>query len=594
MLTDNRNISGINPTGATEGKGGMGSTGAPDGLAATERLARDLVDNTSSFEALLQAEKEERIAADLLLNQRVFELEGRMDEFSDFVTSEIARLDKSDAKILNQLRLTRDELSYAIDETKDTLREEASLRDQAMKDSIAENEKQIAQLRNELATNSDRDEARAKELQEQISNFENLLEAQKTELEQQIKDQGQTLQLAQEKAMEAISQQMSNLDTNLNKKLNDLQSQQQAKLSEVTSQFEEKQKQMEVDTNRRIKELNAAMDVQAEELWDAVSNLDEKTAVKLRELLKGQVESEASIREALDLLGSSMENELDYQVRKLTVEREIAVEEVRERFAEMQDRQNLEAKMQRAEMQKMQSDLEQSMAQQKNELQTAMTENKEDVLNLMNSETEALHARIESLEKSTAIRISRLAEEQEAFRKFAQVNFATKNELLVVRSFAECVMDVTNTLGKKIDDNDVRAQRLISETIFATKDELANEIAKENATIEGVRGEFSESLGRYRGEVQKLGNKLEDEISAVKSSLNTMRGDILASQADLRKEMMERLEKKALEFEYLSQANKLALTSKIKELDARVDMTNSELMTAKLEAKKDLAEAIKF
>jgi hypothetical protein len=150
-------------------------------------------------------------------------------------------------------------------------------------------------------------------LQEQISDFENLLEAQKTELEQQIKDQGQTLKLAQEKAMEAISQQMSNLDTNLNKKLNDLQSQQQAKLSEVASQFEEKQKQMEVYTNQRIRELNAAMNAQAEELWDAVSNLDEKTAAKLRELLRGQVESEASIREALDLLGSSMENELDYQ-----------------------------------------------------------------------------------------------------------------------------------------------------------------------------------------------------------------------------------------------------------------------------------------
>ncbi len=194
-----------------------------------------------------------------------------------------------------------------------------------------------------------------------------------------------------------------------------------------------------------------------------------------------------------------------------------------------------------------------------------------------------------------SVKIELLKTDLEQFKNYIAATYATKAELQDLRAYALGIKEITNVLGKKIDDNDVALRRLVDEAILKEHADMLEKIADVNVAIDGINVTVEDMK-------QDMANCIEDynkKISDLNASFNATIADVKSSLQDsIQKgdeKVLIKLQEQALIFEKTSQDLKAALNSRIDDLSAQIAQSfgqsklDLEIAKADLQSKLDIA-----
>ena len=211
---------------------------------------------------------------------------------------------------------------------------------------------------------------------------------------------------------------------------------------------------------------------------------------------------------------------------------------------------------------------------------------------LVNRKVDELENKIELDYATLKADLLTLRNDMEAFRNEVAATYATKCELDKVRLFAMGIKEVTNILGKQIDENDKEIRDLLADEVTELGNRFENEIKQVAATVADLKGKFSTHIDEYSLTMKKMNIQIRDAAKLLREKMQYLRGDFIRENEALKIQLNLELKKAVINFEVTSQSMKDNMNQALANLDAKIDATDLEIQAAKKEAQMKLNEAI--
>ena len=487
---------------------------------ATERLLRGLIDK----------EREERMAADKLLSDRIDVLESELKAFKDQVNAKFAEVDKRDLELRSEMTSNFEELRKVDAELANRIEEEAKIR-------AAEFDK----VRGEQ------------------SDLEGRVTAKFVAVEKSFDEKLK----AQEAAMTAA---LSTVKSDLEKQNSELQASLDSKTAALASAAEADKAAMQEEVNKLQAQLNAekarvslieqAAAAEKARLDKTIADLDatrQALSNKIDEVKLKLDETKLALKEEMATASAARKVELEMAVKKLEGQMSSLGDELKAETAALAAKQ--------VEQDKKISSLDSRL--------TAETKARQEALSALKSETETL---IKTTDAKT---------QQELRSLISQVEQASSDNVQMVQK------QLMDALEKQ--DADTRIQILgLTSQMVAVREEASKgreELEKRMlSNIENVRGEMISKVADLNTALSSARSELSSQLTSGLSSLSSEFSEKLkVAEAQLSEELRKEVAAQRLEMESLKLSLKEAEARFDKELADQATVTATKMSELKSE-----------
>jgi len=374
-----------------------------------EQVQRDTMDNTVSFEALLEAERDERIKEDKRINERIDLLEGNLSKLAALVDSEIRRLDAKDKEIEERLVQETSRLDTALQGAITTLRTETDTKVAALKDeqdkARTDYEAKLTKLVQDSAAAA---KLRQDELQADLLNVKAQIEKDKNDLTMRINLSVSAVQEAMAASAEVLNDKINALDTQTKEQFNTLMKNQESTEANMRNALS----QVKTDLQNELQQNVSVLD---KKLTDESASLNKKysdlAAVQDKENAARKAEIEDVYKKLSTQIAaqqSSLTVDFDLKLKRLELSQDAARQSLETQLKALIDRSAQQSEERSAQLEKDLQALSARMDQQKAELSQQMSSQIQQVTELVSLSNDMLQEQITSLDAATTQRLDNL------------------------------------------------------------------------------------------------------------------------------------------------------------------------------------------